>query len=113
MDPLGDDYRDWDLHDARLNMGYTLKYAKKIDLVNTTTTTNVEYCSTQYCLRNPGIEYLIYQPSLESFNVQIIPNIYTYGWINPATGKIVETGDIRLQEKNQFTAHLTEMQFCT
>ncbi len=104
MDPLGDQWKKWNLIDARKNMGYTSEYSKKIDLVNMVPSSNLEHCSTGYCLRNPGVEYLIYQPNSGAFHAQIDSGTYQYEWFNPASGKVVETGIANLQDNMQFTA---------
>ncbi len=41
-------------------MGDTRAYAERVDLLHMTPNTTV--CSTQFCLVNPGVEYLVYQP---------------------------------------------------
>ena len=78
----------------RLNMGYTLTYANKMNLVAMTPFANSNDCSTTYCLRNPGNEYLIYQPSSGSFTVNLLAGTYSYEWFNPTTGSIAGTGTI-------------------
>jgi len=42
-------------------MGDTRRYANRIDLLHMAPSTTV--CSTQFCLVNPGVEYLVYQPN--------------------------------------------------
>ena len=104
MDPMSNSFRGWDLIDVRKNLGYTLSYSRKIDLVNMEPSSNVEYCSTRYCLRNPGSEYLVYQPISETFQLQIEPGIYKYEWFNPENGEIIETGVAHLDRNMQFIA---------
>jgi hypothetical protein len=48
------------LTETRLAMGQTLKYASRVDL--TRMVPSVELASTQYCLANPGVAYLVYLP---------------------------------------------------
>lgn len=102
MDPLDNEYRGWDLIDVRKNMGHTLDYARKIDLVNMEPSSMVEHCSTRYCLRDPGSEYLVYQPLPEKFQLLVVPGTYLYEWFNPAHGVIIETGIVYLQGEVQF-----------
>jgi hypothetical protein len=45
---------------ARLAMGYTLHYAKRMNLVRMVPRNDL--ASTRYCLANPGAEYIIYLP---------------------------------------------------
>jgi len=49
-----------DYEPLRKNMGYIRKYAEKMDL--TAMAPHDELSTTQYCLANPGQEYLIYFP---------------------------------------------------
>jgi len=87
IDPVFDPARD--------AMGYTLTYANKInDLSLMIPSENSSYCSTKYCLRNPGNEYLIYQPNSGSFTVNLQAETYNYEWFNPRTGQIVQTGSV-------------------
>ncbi len=104
MDPLKNDYRGRGLEDVRKNMGFTLNYSKIIDLGNMQPSSKFEDCSTGYCLRNPGSEYLVYQPLTEAFYLWVTPGKYKYEWFNPATGKITEKGILFLENKVHFTA---------
>ncbi|NQT74838.1 MAG: hypothetical protein HQ553_19030 [Chloroflexi bacterium] len=95
MDPWGD-MDHFELHDAgdeaiRDNMGYTLTYANKMNLVDMIP--RPELSTTGYCLANPGSEYLFYQPVSGAFTVTLDSGDYYYEWFNPDTGKIVESGD--------------------
>jgi hypothetical protein len=46
-----------------------------------------EIASTGFCLANPGIQYLIYQPAAgQSFTVNLPDGSYRCEWIDPATG---------------------------
>ena len=49
----------WD--PVRRSMGYTLQYARKMDLAQARPTPEV--ASTKYCLANPGKQYLVYRPA--------------------------------------------------
>jgi len=86
---------------ARAAMGYTLTYANKMNLVSMTPSASSSDCSTTYCLRNPGQEYLVYQPSSGSFNVNLIAGAYTYEWFNPTSGTIAGTGTITASAGNR------------
>ncbi|MDA8168327.1 MAG: DUF6298 domain-containing protein [Nitrospiraceae bacterium] len=78
---------------SRKNMGYSLQYAKKMDLAAMTPQENLS--STGYCLANPGSEYLVYQPSSgSSFTVSLAAGTYNYEWFNPATGAVAGTGTV-------------------
>ena len=83
-------------------MGHTLTYANKInDLSLMIPSENSSYCSTKYCLRNPGNEYLLYQPNSGIFTVNIQSGTYNYEWFNPKTGKTVKTGSITGEGDNK------------
>ncbi len=48
------------LAEARVAMGQTLRFAKRVDLLKMVP--SVESASTRYCLVNAGVEYLVYFP---------------------------------------------------
>ncbi|MFA4817202.1 MAG: DUF4038 domain-containing protein [Parcubacteria group bacterium] len=77
---------------ARAAMGQTLTYADKMNLASMIPSANSSDCSTTYCLRNHGQEYLIYQPGSGAFTVNLSAATYNYEWFNPTTGAVVETG---------------------
>jgi len=47
----------------RKAMGDTLKYANKMNLAKMFPTNSTAECSTGFCIRTPGIEYIAYQPN--------------------------------------------------
>jgi hypothetical protein len=54
-----------------------------------------DLASTGYCLANPGLEYLVYQPkSGEPFSVEIKAGTYRYEWINPSTAATADSGSM-------------------
>jgi Family of unknown function (DUF6298)/Putative collagen-binding domain of a collagenase len=82
-DPRWDNFRD--------NLGYTLRYARKLDVVKVTPLPRLS--STGYVLAQTpptGAEYLVYAPSGGSFTVDLsaMPKSRTLAveWFNPATG---------------------------
>ncbi len=78
---------------ARLNMGYTLQYANKMNLE--LMAPRGDLCSTSYCLANPGTEYLVYQPSsLTPFSVNLPSGLYNYEWFDPSSGMVNSTGSV-------------------
>lgn len=79
--------------EQRKAMGYALAYAKKMNLKDMKPFSDLS--STSYCLANLGVEYLIYQPILNStFSVKLAAGTYSYEWFNPGSGSIVvSTGD--------------------
>jgi hypothetical protein len=83
----------WD--PIRRSMGYTHRYAEKMNLIATRPRNNL--ASTKYCLANPGIEYLVYNPEADkpSITVNLKAGTYKYEWLNPDNGKIVAEGTIK------------------
>jgi hypothetical protein len=86
--------------DSRV-MADTSKYAGKMDLSSAIPTDSPRDCSTTYCLKNIGKEYLIYQPLPGLFTVNLIPGSYQYEWFNPQTGKVHRAGSIFSSGGNQ------------
>jgi hypothetical protein len=80
--------------DTRRAMGHTLAFARKMDLARMTPTDRPEHCSTRYCLRHPGKEYLVYQPDNGPFTVHLEAGSYRYQWFHPREGKVVDSGTI-------------------
>jgi hypothetical protein len=77
---------------ARNNMGYTLTYAKRINLA--AMTPRPDLCSTGYCLANPvasGAEYLVYLPAggTATVNLSAAVGALSVEWFNPSTGATV------------------------
>jgi hypothetical protein len=135
----GNDEADYGWHpedsqweSLRANMGYTLAYAKRINLA--AMTPRPDLCSTGYCLANPvasGAEYLVYLPSgetvtaiLEYFGLhsQRLSSIYlpldrmvtvdlsavsgelSVEWFNPDTGTTIPGGTTTGGDGHNFTA---------
>lgn len=73
---------------------YTNYLAKKIDLDEMIPSSNPSDCSTTYCLRNPGQEYLVYQPNQASFSVNLVAGDYDYEWYDALNGVTVQTGTV-------------------
>lgn len=89
----------WDV--IRDAMGATLTYANRMKLVAMTPQRSLS--STGYCLANPGIEYLVYQPSAKSFEVQLPKGRYHFEWFDPATNLVGTTGEINASGEQSFT----------
>ena len=86
---------------SRRAMGHTLTYANKMNLVSMLPSSNSSNCSTTYCLRNPGQEYLVYQPSSGAFTVNLVAGTYAYEWFNPATGTVASSGTVTVSAGNK------------
>jgi hypothetical protein len=85
-DPRWENLRD--------NLGYILKYSRRLNLANITPRSSL--ASTGYCLAQTppiGAEYLVYSPSGGSFTVDLsaMPPLRTLAveWFNPSTGTTV------------------------
>jgi hypothetical protein len=76
----------------RAAMGYTLRYANKINLP--AMAPRGDLTSAGYALANPGSEYLIYQLSGDSFSVNLHAGTYNYEWFNPGSGNVAQSGSI-------------------
>jgi hypothetical protein len=51
-----------------------------------------ELCTTGYCLANPGVEYLIYQPEAGQFKLRLFGanGRFSVEWFNPNTGETIQ-----------------------
>jgi len=90
----------------RKNLGYILRYSRKLNLANVTP--HSPLCSTGYCLAqtaSAGAEYLVYAPSGGSFtvNLSVMPDSRTLAveWFNPSTGDTVAGTPIRAGSSSQ------------
>jgi hypothetical protein len=81
------DYPLWE--PLRLNLGYTRRFAERMNLVATAPHNNL--ASTQYCLANPGQEYLVYLPEDRRVmvNLSAASGTLALEWFNPRTGETV------------------------
>ena len=90
---------------TRAAMGHTLMYAGKMDLAEMKPTEDATVCSTRYCLRNPGVEYLVFQPHDEAIVLQLPAAAWQVEWFDPRQGAIVQTKQATLGKgKNSFRA---------
>jgi hypothetical protein len=78
----------------RHNLGYILRYSRKLNLTNVTPRDAL--CSTHYCLAQTpavGAEYLAYAPSGGPFSMDLsaMPGsrMLAVEWFNPATGRAI------------------------
>jgi len=75
----------------RKAMGHTLMYANKVNLAKMTPRNDLS--TSTFCLANPGIEYIVYQPNKIPYNLQIIAGTYNYEWFDPQAGKVIDKGN--------------------
>jgi hypothetical protein len=101
-----DGYKLWD-NDFRprpsdLAMRDTRYYAEKIGLASMTPTMDEALCSTRFCLRHPGQEYLAYQPEAGSaITLHIDAGTYTVEWLNVDTHTITPGQQIQAEGGQQ------------
>ncbi len=76
---------DATVENIRYNLGYTVAYAKRMDLINMTPSTTL--CNTNYCLAKTNAEYLCYQPGSGSFtlNLSAASGTFNIEWFRPST----------------------------
>jgi hypothetical protein len=72
----------------RRNMGYSLRYAKKVNLA--AMTPRPELASTEFCLADPGREYLVYLPKGGEATVDlgVAQGAFSAEWMSTADGAI-------------------------
>lgn len=93
--------RYWDV--IRDAMGSAETYANRMNLG--AMTPQGALSSTGHCLANPGVEYLVYQPSSKGFTLHLPAGNYQYEWFNPTTNLVAGTGALTVADGNQpFTA---------
>ena len=97
-DPRWDNFRD--------NLGYILKYSRKLNLARVTPMGSL--CSTKHCLAqtpDEGAEYLAYAPSGGSFTIDLsampTSRMLAVEWFNPATGKTIAQDPIKAGASSQ------------
>jgi hypothetical protein len=90
----------------RNNLGYILKYSRKLDLSHVTPMDSL--CSTRHCLAQTpaaGAEYLVYAPSGGSFTMDLsaMPDsrMLAVEWFNPATGETIAQDPIKAGASSQ------------
>ncbi|MBD3183040.1 hypothetical protein GF312_12165 [Candidatus Poribacteria bacterium] len=74
----------------RKSLGYTSKYAERMDLTNTKPMDDL--ASSGYCLANPGVEYLVFIPENGKVEVNLMDakGDLIIEWFNPTTGEILQ-----------------------
>ena len=80
-------YHDFDL--VRKNMGYTRRFANRMDLGRSIP--HPELSSTRYCLADPGNEYLVYLPEGGTARIDLsgTEGNYSVEWFIPLTNRTV------------------------
>lgn len=86
--------------EVRKNLGYTLHFAERMDLAHAEP--HPELASSRYCLANPGMEYLLYQPKPGApTSIQLETGTYRYEWFDPSTGNTPNKGRIETPGGNR------------
>jgi hypothetical protein len=90
----------------RNNLGYILRYSRKLNLANVTPSDTL--CSTHYCLAQTppvGAEYLAYAPAGGSFTIDLsaMPSSrrLTVEWLSPASGEVISQNTIAASSPSQ------------
>ncbi len=87
------DYPDWE--PLRLNLGYTRRYAQRLDL--RTTLPHGELAASGYCLADPGRAYLVYSPydGRTWVDLSAAEGELQVEWFYPRTGETLPGGTIK------------------
>ncbi|MBM3335503.1 hypothetical protein FJY63_12655, partial [Candidatus Sumerlaeota bacterium] len=86
----------------RKAMGHTRRYAERMNLAAMTPRNDL--ASTQYCLANPGREYLVYLPDGGEVTVDLTAGkgALSVEWFNPRTGVATNGGKVAGGAKRSF-----------
>jgi hypothetical protein len=85
----------WDT--MRAALGRTRLYAGRINLA--AALPHPDVASTGYCLAQPGVEYLVYNPGpAPDFTVTLPAGAYALEWYDPTTGKVVGTERLEVKQ---------------
>ena len=79
---------------VRKSMGYTLAYAKRMDLIKMAPENDL--ASSGYCLAQKGKEYLVYLPEGNEVTVDLTDASHDLSveWFNPNTQETIQSGEI-------------------
>jgi hypothetical protein len=107
MDPYGGKMEVPASDEVRRNLGYTNRYARRLDLKQVKPAP--EIASSSFCLVNPGREYLIYIPDGGSVTVDLggARNALQVEWFDPAAGVAHEAGECQGGATQRFQAPFT------
>jgi hypothetical protein len=82
----------------RRSMGDARRYADRMDLKHALPSS---LSSTGFCLANPGVEYLVFQPFQGSFTVNLVAGTYSVEWFDPTSGTTTQAGSISAAAGNR------------
>lgn len=103
MDPYDKpEAAQWD--SARRSMGQTLSFANRLDLA--ACVPHNALASTEYCLANPGKEYLVYLPSGGTVSVDLAAakGVLSVEWFDPGSGETKKSKAVDGGARRDFTA---------
>jgi len=116
MDPydgavLSHGFDDKQCNPIREAMGQVLDWSRRVDLA--AMTPRGELASSKYCLANPGVEYLVYQPQDKAIVLQLPAGTWQIEWFDPSKGAVVQTKQATFGEgKQDFRAPSLAQRFC-
>jgi hypothetical protein len=85
---------------VRIALGHTRRFAERMNLA--AMVPHPELASTSYCLAQPGVEYLVYQPKPgESFSVELRAGAYRFEWFDSTKDTAIADGLIEASGGNQ------------
>lgn len=92
----------WD--PVRLSMGYTLRFAQRMNLA--CMTPRGDLASTGYCLANPGSEYLVYAPHGGEMEVDLsaVEGDLSVRWFDPTCDRSIDAARTQGGNPEQFSA---------
>jgi len=82
-------------------MGDTRRFAERINLA--LMLPHNKLASTNYCLANPGNEYLVYQPRDGEVTVELASGDYAVEWFDPRENKAMRAGNVNGGDRREFT----------
>ena len=85
---------DW-LNKMRKNLGYTIHFANRMDLISMIPLPAL--ASSSYCLANRGTEYLVYLPDTTEVTVNLsdAKGRFSTEWFNPDNGEFTKSKNIK------------------
>ncbi len=91
----------------RQSLGQTRRLAGRVDLAHMTPSKDI--ASTTYCLANPGLEYLVYQPGKGKFTVDLkqAAGDFTALWFDPKAEKTTAGEPVKGGAVREFTPPVT------
>jgi hypothetical protein len=84
---------------VRVALGHSRRFAERMDLK--AMVPRPELATTGYCLAQPGVEYLVFQPKPdEAFSVELKAGTYRFEWFNADRGAAAGDGRLEVPSAN-------------